>query len=120
MSNGFNKSDIVDFFLVEASEHLQILNDGLMAVFFFLVGLELKREVLVGELANRRKLALPLFGAIGGKNWGETDDDVSRRALHEALNHPFNHRVVFCMHHRQRPMGARHRQNIPMTREVLT
>ncbi len=42
------------------------INDGLMAVFFFLVGLELKREIMVGELANRRKLALPLFGAIGG------------------------------------------------------
>ena len=42
------------------------INDGLMAVFFFLVGLELKREMLVGELANRRKLALPLFAAIGG------------------------------------------------------
>jgi NhaA family Na+:H+ antiporter len=42
------------------------INDGLMAVFFFLVGLELKREILVGELANRRKLALPLFGAVGG------------------------------------------------------
>ena len=42
------------------------INDGLMAIFFFLVGLELKREVLVGELANRLKLALPLFGAIGG------------------------------------------------------
>ena len=42
------------------------INDGLMAVFFFLVGLELKREILIGELANRRKLALPLFAAIGG------------------------------------------------------
>ncbi len=42
------------------------INDGLMAVFFLLVGLELKREVLTGELADRRKIVLPLFGAVGG------------------------------------------------------
>jgi len=42
------------------------INDGLMAVFFLLVGLELKREVLFGELSEWRKVALPLFGAIGG------------------------------------------------------
>jgi Na+:H+ antiporter, NhaA family len=42
------------------------INDGLMAVFFFLVGLEIKREVLVGELASLRKAALPLAGAAGG------------------------------------------------------
>lgn len=42
------------------------INDGLMAVFFLLVGLELKREILTGELSNRKKLLLPLAGAIGG------------------------------------------------------
>jgi|SaaInl5LU_22_DNA_1037371.scaffolds.fasta_scaffold04222_5 Na+:H+ antiporter, NhaA family len=42
------------------------INDGLMAVFFFLVGLELKREVLEGELANRKNIILPGIGAIGG------------------------------------------------------
>ncbi len=42
------------------------INDGLMAVFFLLVGLELKREVLFGSLADKRKLILPLAGAIGG------------------------------------------------------
>ena len=56
------------------------INDGLMAVFFFLIGLELKREFLEGELASWRQVALPAIGALGGMivpsavfivlNWG--------------------------------------------------
>jgi len=42
------------------------INDGLMAVFFFLVGLELKRELIEGELSERRSIILPGVGAIGG------------------------------------------------------
>lgn len=42
------------------------INDLLMAVFFLLVGLEIKREILVGELASPRKAAVPIFAAIGG------------------------------------------------------
>ena len=42
------------------------INDGLMAVFFFLVGLELKREMLEGELSEWRKVVLPAIGAAGG------------------------------------------------------
>ena len=42
------------------------INDGLMAVFFFLVGLELKRELIEGELSNKRNIILPGIGAIGG------------------------------------------------------
>ena len=42
------------------------INDGWMAVFFFLVGLELKREVLEGELSNRSQVLLPAASAVGG------------------------------------------------------
>ncbi|MDQ6736587.1 MAG: Na+/H+ antiporter NhaA [Gemmatimonadota bacterium] len=44
----------------------EIVNDGLMAVFFFVVGLEIKREILVGELATMRRAALPVAAALGG------------------------------------------------------
>jgi NhaA family Na+:H+ antiporter len=57
------------------------VNDALMAIFFFVVGLELKREFLTGELRNPRKAALPLIAAVGGMavpgliyaaaNWGQ-------------------------------------------------
>jgi len=42
------------------------INDGLMAIFFFLVGLELKRELVEGELSEKRNIILPGIGAIGG------------------------------------------------------
>ncbi len=50
---------------IENSLHHWV-NDGLMALFFFVVGLELKREIMVGELANLRQAALPIVAAIGG------------------------------------------------------
>jgi NhaA family Na+:H+ antiporter len=56
------------------------INDGLMAIFFLMVGLEIKRELLIGELASIRKAALPIMAAVGGMifpavlfaaiNWG--------------------------------------------------
>jgi len=42
------------------------INDGLMAIFFFMIGLEIKREVLAGELSTLRKATLPLGAAVGG------------------------------------------------------
>lgn len=50
---------------IEKSLHHWV-NDGLMALFFFVVGMELKREMLVGELAQPRQAALPIVAAVGG------------------------------------------------------
>jgi NhaA family Na+:H+ antiporter len=57
------------------------INDGLMAIFFFLIGLEVKREFLAGELSDPSRVVLPIVGAIGGMavpaliysyvNWGD-------------------------------------------------
>jgi len=62
------------------------VNDGLMAVFFFLVGLELKRELIEGELSDRRNIILPGVGAIGGMLvpaliylWFNGDDPVASK-----------------------------------------
>jgi NhaA family Na+:H+ antiporter len=55
------------------------INDGLMAVFFFFIGLELKRELLEGELSSWRQVALPAAGAMGGI--------IVPVAVYIALNH---------------------------------
>ncbi len=59
------------------------INDGLMAIFFFFVTLEIKREFLQGELSNMKQALLPIIGAVGGMlvpalfyifiNWGESE-----------------------------------------------
>ncbi len=45
---------------------LHWINDGLMAIFFLLIGLEIEREIYIGELSNLKNAALPLFAAVGG------------------------------------------------------
>lgn len=45
---------------------IEFINDALMAIFFFSIGLEIKREILVGELSSFRQALLPIMGAIGG------------------------------------------------------
>jgi NhaA family Na+:H+ antiporter len=53
-----------DFALIEPLRHW--INDGLMTLFFFVVGLEIKRELVSGELADPRKALLPVMAAVGG------------------------------------------------------
>jgi NhaA family Na+:H+ antiporter len=60
------------------SRHLWV-NDGLMAIFFFLVGLEIKREVLIGELSSLRHAAFPFMAALGGS--------IVPALVYLALNH---------------------------------
>lgn len=55
----------VDKWVLQWSAH-HFINDGLMAVFFFVVGLEIKREIWAGELKSLRTASLPLFAAFGG------------------------------------------------------
>jgi Na+:H+ antiporter, NhaA family len=52
-------------FSLSESRH-EWINDGLMSIFFFLVGLEIKREILIGELASFRQAAFPFIAALGG------------------------------------------------------
>ncbi len=58
---------VVQFGALEIAKPLSLwINDGLMAIFFFLVGLEVKREILEGELSSFDKAALPAIAAVGG------------------------------------------------------
>jgi Na+:H+ antiporter, NhaA family len=57
----------VSWRFVELSKPLLLwINDGLMAIFFLLVGLEIKREIVEGELSQPSQVALPIAGALGG------------------------------------------------------
>jgi NhaA family Na+:H+ antiporter len=67
---------IGDFSLTEDLTHW--INDGLMAVFFLVVGLEIKREILVGELSSIRGATLPVAAAVGGA--------VAPAAIYLAIN----------------------------------
>ncbi|MEO6173082.1 MAG: Na+/H+ antiporter NhaA, partial [Arenimonas sp.] len=67
---------IADFAIDKSLLHW--INDGLMAIFFLLVGLELKREFVVGQFADRRQILLPAMCALGGM--------VAPMAIYAALN----------------------------------
>src|SRR5690606_17584620 len=58
----------VDFWNIEFAGHTLVhwVNDGLMVIFFLMIGLELKREMYSGELSNLRNAMLPIFAALGG------------------------------------------------------
>ena len=68
MANSPVKNDYLSLwhaqFLGMSFEHW--INDGLMAIFFLLIGLELRREIYIGELSNIKNALLPIFAAIGG------------------------------------------------------
>lgn len=61
---GFIDSDLLNFQIEKSVLHW--INDGLMALFFFLVGLEIKEEIVEGSLSSLSKIALPVVAAIGG------------------------------------------------------
>ncbi|MCX6185312.1 MAG: Na+/H+ antiporter NhaA [Flavobacterium sp.] len=82
LANSVFQESYVNFWKLSLGSHSLVdwINDGLMAIFFLLIGLELEREIYAGELSNLRKASLPLFGALGGMlvpaglylafNWG--------------------------------------------------
>ena len=61
-------TDYIGFWAQPMGPHTltEWINDGLMAIFFLLIGLELEREIYQGELSNIRSAALPIFAAVGG------------------------------------------------------
>ncbi|MFA6944823.1 MAG: Na+/H+ antiporter NhaA [Pedobacter sp.] len=71
LSAGFENILSTELGFSSESLHLEYpislwINDGLMAIFFLLVGLEIKREIIEGELSSPRKAAMPIFSALGG------------------------------------------------------
>lgn len=68
LANSYWDADYITFWEQPMGSHTltEWINDGLMAIFFLLIGLELEREIYQGELSNIRNAALPIFAAIGG------------------------------------------------------
>jgi len=62
------QTDYINFWHLELGGHSIVhwINDGLMTIFFLLIGLELEREIYKGELSDLKSAALPIFGALGG------------------------------------------------------
>lgn len=67
-ANSIFQTQYLQIWNLEIGNHSLVhwINDGLMTIFFLLIGLELEREVYIGELSTLKKAALPLFGALGG------------------------------------------------------
>src|SRR6187431_3784499 len=68
LANSGLQADYQSIWNHEIASHSVVhwINDGLMTIFFLLIGLELEREIYQGELSNIKKAALPIFGALGG------------------------------------------------------
>lgn len=68
LANTAWQTDYINFWHSDLGGHSIVhwINDGLMAIFFLLIGLELEREIYYGELSDIKNAALPLFGAVGG------------------------------------------------------
>lgn len=67
-ANSLWATDYINLWNINLGSHtlVQWINDGLMTIFFLLIGLELEREIYHGELSDLKKAALPIFGALGG------------------------------------------------------
>ncbi|MCD6018819.1 MAG: Na+/H+ antiporter NhaA [Bacteroidetes bacterium] len=68
LANSTWQENYISFWHSDLGENslVHIINDGLMAIFFLLIGLELKFEIYHGELSSVKKASLPVFGALGG------------------------------------------------------
>jgi NhaA family Na+:H+ antiporter len=68
IANSSIQSSYINFWHINLGGHSLVhwINDGLMTIFFLLIGLELEREIYVGELSNLKNASLPIFAAIGG------------------------------------------------------
>ena len=68
LSNSPVQTGYINFWHIDLGGHSIVhwINDGLMTIFFLLIGLELEREIYQGELSDLKNAALPIFGALGG------------------------------------------------------
>jgi NhaA family Na+:H+ antiporter len=68
LANSSIQTEYIGFWNTEIGHHsiTHWINDGLMTIFFLLIGLELEREIYDGELSNIKNAILPIFGALGG------------------------------------------------------